>query len=121
MTTFLHPRMSRWLALALAVVWVMAVASANVMLTPAMHCHNMPCCPRSDGGMQSCSTAQCAEQVPEKAESQSAAKELDTASMPAALWPAVVAASRSAVPQQELTPGLRYSAAIFRLKDNLRI
>lgn len=104
----------------MAVVWVMTVASANTVLTPVMRCHNMPCCPRSDGGLQSCSTAQCAEQVPEKAEGQIAAKDLAAASLPPALLPRVALERAFEVPQQELTAGLRYSVAVFRLKDDLR-
>jgi len=120
--TFLHTRLTRWLALALALVWVTAVASADVLQTPGdMRCHDMPCCPRSDGGMQSCSTAQCAEQAPEKAESQSAAKEPIRASLPAMVAPADDSAGRVAVSRRELTLGLRHSAAVFRLKDDLRI
>jgi hypothetical protein len=113
--------MSRWLALAMAIVWVVAVASAEAVLTPAMHCHDMPCCPRSDGGMQSCSTAQCAEQVPEKAEAQSAAKEPVRVALSVAAMPAGAGAPRLGIRQMELTPGLRPAAAVFRLKDDLRI
>jgi hypothetical protein len=119
-TTFPHPRVSRWLALAMAVVWVVAVASADAVLTPAMHCRDMPCCPRSDGGMQSCSTAQCAEQIPERAESQNAAKEPGAVASTAAALPEEPEA-RSAIRKRELTPGLRSPIAVFRLKDDLRI
>jgi len=118
---FLHPRISRWLALALAMVWVVAVASVDALVTPAMRCHDMPCCPRSDRGMQNCSTAQCAEQVPEKAEGQSVARE-PRRSPPAAAVAAATAVDRpSAAPHPEPTGGLRDSAAVFRLKDDLRI
>lgn len=72
--------------------------------------------------MQSCSTAQCAEQVPEKVESQSAAKEdVGSSLLPATVTATTVKARRFADPQRELTQGIRYSAAIFRLKDDLRI
>ena len=119
---FLHPRVSRCLTLALAMIWVAAVASADVLQTPGnMRCHDMPCCPRSDGGMQSCSTAQCAEQAPEKAESQSAAKEPVRTSLPAMVAPATAAPPRFATAPRELTEGLRHSEAVFRLKDDLRI
>lgn len=112
--------MTRWLALAMAMVWVVAVASADAVLTPVMHCRDMPCCPRSDGGMQSCSTAQCTEQIPEKAESQNAAKQPGAVASIAAALP-VMPDPRSGVPQRELTPGLRSAIAVFRLKDDLRI
>ncbi len=117
----LHSRTSRWVTLALAVVWVSTVASADAVLTPVMHCHNMPCCPRSDGGMQECSTAQCAEQTPERAESQAVAKEAGATSSPATALPTEPAIPRLAAPRLELTQGLRFSAAVFRLKDDLRI
>jgi hypothetical protein len=114
--------MRRWLALTLVVVWVAAVASADVVLTPGMRCRDMPCCPRSDGGMQSCSTAQCAEQTPERAEAQSAAKEPGRAPL---LATAVLTGAGPDQPgevgRRELTPGLRVSTAVFRLKDDLRI
>lgn len=104
----------------MAVVWVVTAASANALLTPVMRCRDMPCCPRSDGGLQSCSTAQCAEQIPEKAEGQSAAKELAAASLPATALPAPRAEREFEVPRRELISGLRYSVAVFRLKDDLR-
>lgn len=117
----LHPRISRWLALVLATVWVAAVASTDVVLTPGMHCHDMPCCPRSDGGMQSCSTAQCAEQVPERAENQNAAREPGRTSLLVTVQPATVAERWAASRKMEQTPGLRYTTPVFRLKDDLRI
>lgn len=119
--TILHARITRWLALALALVWVTAVASADVVLTPGMHCRDMPCCPRSDGGMQNCSTAQCAEQVPEKAESRSAATEPGTTSLLMAIVRPATVPRAAAAWRRELTQGLRNSAAVFRLKDDLRI
>jgi hypothetical protein len=119
-TSFLHPR--PWLALTLAMVWVAAAASADVVLTPGMHCRDMPCCPRSDGGMQSCSTAQCAEQVPEKAEGQSAPqREPKGAALIAIAAVPDGAAGSGADARPERMPGLRSSAAVFRLKDDLRI
>lgn len=120
--SLLHGRGSRWLALVLAVAWVSAVASADTLLTPSMHCHHMPCCPRSDGGSQECSTAQCAEQVPEKAEAQSSAERQERAGQVAASAVPVGSAARPAVAAaRELMPGLRFTAAVFRLKDDLRI
>lgn len=119
--TFLHPRVVRWLALALAIVWVAAVASADVVQTPAMRCHDMPCCPHSNGGVQNCSSAQCAEQVPEKAETQGAAKEPAGGSLPATVALTKAEAPHLAVPRRELTQGLRVSTVVFRLKDDLRI
>jgi hypothetical protein len=80
----------------------------------------MPCCPRSDGGMQSCSTAQCAEQVPEKAEGQNAAWERHTAA-PGAVVLRAAASEPLAFPRRELRPGLRSFTGVFRLKDDLRI
>ncbi|HZZ37724.1 MAG TPA: hypothetical protein VFE06_01250 [Acidobacteriaceae bacterium] len=121
MTLFQHSRTSRWLTLATALLWVAAVASADVVLTPGMHCRDMPCCPRSDGGVQSCSTAQCAEQTPERAENQSAGKEPSTDLRAAAMLPREVAGEAHEAGRRELTPGLQSSTAVFRLKDDLRI
>lgn len=106
--------------MALAVVWVLAAASADAVVTPGPHCHKMPCCPRSDGGTQECSSAQCTEQVPGKDDSESGTREAPIAS-PATLLPAKAASPRPAIARRELTPGLCYTAAVFRLKDDLRI
>jgi len=116
-----HRRRFRVLALALAAVWVVTLAFADTAVTPAMHCQrgHMPCCPQNSNG-ESCSSAQCTEQVPEKAESQGArVKESETAVVPAAGVEA--AARRVAEPMHELSLGLRYQASVFRLKDDLRI
>ncbi|HEY1501938.1 MAG TPA: hypothetical protein VGF88_20355 [Acidobacteriaceae bacterium] len=118
---FLHRRMGRVLGLALTFVWVATLASAETAITPAMHCQGsrMPCCPRGSSG-ESCSTARCAEQIPEKAEAQATrAGEGETI----AILPAGVEPGRAAGPQAvvELTAGLGYQASVFRLKDDLRI
>ena len=107
------------LALALTLVWVATLAFAETAITPAMHCQGsrMPCCPR---GSESCSTARCAEQVPEKAEAQvSRADEGETvAVLPAWAEPAMAPTARLV---EELTTGLCYHASVFHLKDDLRI
>jgi len=115
-----HRRISRVLALALTTVWVVTLAFAETAVTTAMHCQrHMPCCPQNSNG-ESCSGTQCTEQVPEKAEIQQArADEAETAVVPAADTGA--AAREAAESNRELTPGLRYRAPVFRLKDDLRI
>lgn len=118
----LHRRTGRALALALSAVWVVTLAFADTAVTPAMHCHrsHMPCCPRSDNG-ESCSDARCTEQVPEKAEAQVVQEKEGEAE--AVVLPAGIdtASQPAREPLRELTPGLRYGAAVFRLKDDLRI
>jgi hypothetical protein len=115
----LHRRIGKVLALALALVWVATLAFAETAITPAMHCQGsrMPCCPR---GSESCSTARCADPVPEKAEAQvSRADESETvAVLPAWVEPAMAPSVRRV---EELTTELCYQASVFRLKDDLRI
>ncbi|MGB9032247.1 MAG: hypothetical protein WCC27_19135 [Acidobacteriaceae bacterium] len=116
-----HRRESRVLALALSAVWIVTMAFSDTAVTPAMHCQrgHMPCCPRSGNG-ESCSSARCTEQVPEKAETQVVKAKEDRAV--AQLPVRIDAIGRSAAePVRELTSGLRFSTAVFRLKDDLRI
>ena len=81
----------------------------------------MPCCPRAGNG-ESCSTARCTEQVPEKAEAQVVkAREGEGAVALPPVRTDGMRASPVAEPVRELTSGLRFSAAVFRLKDDLRI
>ena len=117
--SFLHGRMGRMLALALTVAWVATVACADAQQTPAMHRHHMPCCPHDDAGTQGCSTAQCTVQAPEKKEVQSGEQvvSLLVADAVSSDW----AVTPRAGVLRELTPGLRFAAAVFRLKDDLRI
>ena len=119
---WLDRRTGRALALALSVLWVVTLAFADTAVTPAMHCQrgHMPCCPRSGNG-ESCSDARCTEQVPEKAEAQ--AGEEKQAEVEAVVPPAALdAAGRAAMqPVRELTAAFHYRAAVFRLKDDLRI
>ena len=110
------------LALALSAVWIVTLALADTAVTPAMHCQrgHMPCCPRSGNGESCCFRRRCTEQVPEKAEAQVVKAKEDEA---VALLPVRIdAIGRStAEPVRELTSGLRFSTAVFRLKDDLRI
>ena len=117
--SFLHGRAGRMLTLALSAAWVSTVACANAQQTPAMHRHNMPCCPRDDAGTQGCSTAQCAVQAPKKTEAQSGEQVVNllVAQAVSSDW----AVTPRAEALRELTPGLRFAAADFRLKDDLRI
>jgi hypothetical protein len=119
---WLDGRTGRALILALSAVWVVTLAFADTAVTPAMHCQrgHMPCCPRSGDG-ESCSSARCTEQVPEKAEAQvERAKEGEAQAVVPAGYDG--ASGRFAQePVRELTSGLRYQAPVFRLKDDFRI
>ena len=117
--SFLHRRTGRILALALSVAWVAAVVCADAQQTPAIPRHHMPCCPQHDAGTPGCSTAQCAVQAPEKKEAQSGEQLVNL--LAAEVVPSDWAAAPRAGLLRELTPGLRYAAAVFRLKDDLRI
>jgi predicted transglutaminase-like cysteine proteinase len=118
----LHRRTLRALALALAAVWVVTLAFADTAVTPAMHCQrgHMPCCPQSSSS-ESCSTARCAEQIPEKAEAQLTQDQEDE--IQAVVPPVPTAIAPRLTPEfvRELTAGLRYQTPVFRLKDDLRI
>jgi len=116
----LHRRTYRSLALALSGIWICTLAMADTAVTPAMHCQrsHMPSCPRNGSNGESCSGARCTEQVPEKSEAQAvkAKAEVATGSPRSDV-------SASSAPEliRELTSGLRFHAAVFRLKDDLRI
>lgn len=116
-----HRRTYRALALTLAAVWIVTLAFADTAVTPAMHCQrgHMPCCPRGSDG-ESCSSARCTVQIPEKSETQDHRAEDDEA---VAVVPARMDAPRTfrREPARELTPGLRCHASVFRLKDDLRV
>jgi hypothetical protein len=110
----------RWLGLALSAVWVVTLPTADNAVTQAMHCQrsHMPCCPRNSGSGENCSGARCTEQVPEKSESQAAKAKTEAAARSPRND---VSASSAPAPIRELTSGLRFHAAVFRLKDDLRI
>lgn len=107
----------RMLALALSAAWMASIACADAQQIPSMHRHHMPCCPPT-AGTQGCSAAQC-NQAPEKTEFQSGKQLADM------LVAEVVSTDWAATPRagvlRELTPGLCFRAAVFRLKDDLRI
>ena len=124
MILFAHRRSSKLLGLALCVVWVATLAQADTAMVLAMRCQrHMPCCPQSpnrEGCGNGCSEAQCAEQIPEKAEAQEKA----SANQEQAAAPAIGSAGAGqagAEPIRELTAGLQFRAGVFRLKDDLRI
>lgn len=114
--SFLRERMVRMLTLALTTAWLATATCAATQQTPAMDRH-MPCCP-PQAGTQGCPTAQC-EQAPKKTEAQSREQltTLPVAEAVSADW--AVTPRREAL--RELTPGLRFAAAVFRLKDDLQI
>lgn len=117
-----HRRTGKVLGLVLAAVWVVTLAFADTAVAPAMQCQrgHMPCCPTTGCGAESCSSARCAEQVPEKAEAQVVkAREGEAVAASPVRMDAV--GLSTAQPVRELMPGLRYSAPVFRLKDDLRI
>lgn len=116
----LHRRAYRSLALVLSAIWICTLAMAGTAVTPAMHCQrsHMPCCPRSGGNGESCSGARCTEQVPEKSEAQAVKAKAEAATRSPR---SDLSASSAPAQIRELTSGLRFHAAVFRLKDDLRI
>ena len=116
-----HRRGLRLAALLLCVVWIATMAQAATAVTPAMHCQrHMPCCPQGTNG-ESCSTARCTEQFPEKTEAQieRAPQNEGRAALPAFRDGAAMLAI--AVPVWAQAAGLKFRAAVFHLKDDLRI
>jgi hypothetical protein len=111
-----HLRIRQILTLALTAAWLAMVACADAHPTPALH-RSMPCCP-PNAGTQECSLAQC-EQAPEKTEIRSGDQAARLPVADAADFERPVTLAAEAL--RELTPGLRFSAAVFRLKDDLRI
>jgi hypothetical protein len=122
----LHRRTHRILALALSAIWIATLAFADTAVAPAMQCErgHMPCCPRtgdSEGCMgNNCSAARCAEQAPEKAEAR-VVKAQEGEAVAAAPVRRDAKERPAVEPVSELTSGLRFSAPVFRLKDDLRI
>ena len=116
----LHQRRGlRLAALLLCVVWIATMAQAATAVTPAMHCQrHMPCCPQGTNG-ESCSTARCTEQVPEKTEAQIERAPQNQAALMAI--PDGAAMLAIAVPVWAQAAGLKFRAAVFHLKDDLRI
>lgn len=113
-----HRRVARGIASGLAAVWMATGLAAGAAVTPAMHCHNgaMPCCPPAGSESAQCAGAQCTEAVPQKAET---GVRIDAPALPFA--GATSSRQSSPSPICELTAGLRFQAAVFRLKDDLRI
>lgn len=110
--------LGRLLTVALSVAWIATAACANAERVPAIHHHPMPCCP-PEAGCQGCSAAACAaEQAPEKREIQ---KSVSVVRMALAVDVSRERETRLTERLRELTPGLRFAAAVFRLKEDLRI
>jgi hypothetical protein len=84
-----------------------------------VHRHHMPCCPRDDAGAKGCSTSQCAVQASKKTEAQSGEQVVNLL-VADAVFSDLAVIPRAGV-LRELTPGLRFAASVFRLKDDLRI
>lgn len=118
-TDRVHCRMPRLLTLTLVTVWMVTVTAAGAAVIPAMHCPagNMPCCPPHSSTAQ-CVASECIEQIPQRAEARLDVQVQAVRNAPlmedAAMQP-------SATLLRELSPGLRSHAAVFRLKDDLRI
>ena len=115
-----YNQMLRLLTLALAAVWMITVTAAGAAVVPAMHCPaNMPCCPLSHSNTAQCVASECIEQIPQKAEARLDVQlPLEHAAAPIV---GVVQPSPSPAAVPELHPGLRFQAAVFRLKDDFRI
>jgi hypothetical protein len=116
---FGHGRVARVLSLILAAVWMVTLVSAETSITPPMRCQrsHMPCCPSSD----SCSRAQCTEQVSEQAETQTIGDQEREASCSATGALPVPVLRQPTAALHELTLGLRFHFPVFGLKDDLRI
>lgn len=117
MLSFRQGRMGQVLTLALTVAWLAAAACADARQMPTMHHRPMRCCP-PNAGTEQCSSAQC-EQTPEKTEAQNGERTATLHILGAELSGSAVTLRAAAI--RELTPGLRFGAAVFRLKDDLRI
>jgi len=114
-----HRRGLRLAALLLCVVWIATMAQAATAVTPAMHCQrHMPCCPQGTNG-ESCSTARCTEQFPEKTEAQIERAPQNEAALMAI--PDGTPIPAIAEPVGAWAAGLEFRAAVFHLKDDLRI
>lgn len=102
-------------------MWMITVTAASAAVVPAMHCPaaNMPCCPPSHSNTAQCLGSECIEQIPQKAEARLDAQ-VSLERVPAAIVDAVQP-SPSPAAAPELHSGLRFQAAVFRLKDDLRI
>lgn len=89
-------------------------------MTPTMPCNGvaMPCCPPAGSGSAQCSGAQCDDAVPQKAEMRISAT---AAPQRVAIAIQDLLERPSPSPARELTSGLRFQKAVFRLKDDLRI
>jgi hypothetical protein len=114
--SFFLSQLGRVLTLTLIAAWLGMTACAAVQQTPATH-RPMPCCP-PQAGTRGCSASQC-EQAPEITEVQSGGHLAALPVAKAAFSDWAVAPRTEA--ESELTPGLRFAAAVFRLKDDLRI
>lgn len=120
MIGFSHGRIARLVVLILATIWMVTLAAEETSVTPPMRCQrsHMPCCPNNE----SCSQAQCTEQVSERAETQAIDKQaLATHSSATASLPVLDMRNRAAGQLWELTPGLHFHFPVFGLKDDLRI
>lgn len=115
-----HCRVLRLLTVFLAAVWVVTAVAAGAAVIPAMHCPaaNMPCCPPSHSGTAQCLASECIEQIPQKAELRIDAQ-VQAVRIVAPMH--ALATQPSPAPLQELHSGLRFHAAVLRLKDDLRI
>lgn len=112
--------MTRGVSLVLASVWLTTVLAACAAALPAMHCRgiSMPCCPVNNSSRAQCSGAECIDAIPQKSEPRSV---VAAQSQPATTEFEQLSQQPSPSPISELTQGLRFRSAVFRLKDDLRI
>ncbi len=120
MTELVHRRMQKLLTIALAAMWLATLACTDAAFASSQHFphRRMPCCPRSGTPGAQCSPDQCAGGAFQKSDAGYAGKA-----------PALhrTAAPLPSIPQPSLwssrawMPGLCFRAAVFRLKDDLRI
>src|SRR5579863_9965988 len=109
------------LMLALCAMWAATPLVAEFCASAAPECHRhvqMPCCPPS-GGSHNCSPTLCPAQASQRAVRTRTVRDIAKAQpLPA---PIRTASRTRPAPVRELSEGLHYAPAVFRLKDDLRI
>jgi len=117
---FWYCRMGQATAAIATALWMVTLVAACASIAPVMECHgmNLPCCPHSGSSSAECAGVQCGEAIPQKPE----ARAVVAAQSPhAAAVLEQISEQPSPSPNSELTPGLRFRTAVFRLKGDFRI
>lgn len=117
---FWYRRMGRAAAGVATALWMVSLVAACASIAPVMECQGMtmPCCPHNGSGSAECAVVPCSEAIPQKPEARAVA----ATHLPyAAAEFERLSQQPSPSPNFELTPGLQFRSAVFRLKDDLRI